>query len=230
MSTFLRCAITTEVFAKNLLSGPYFRTFLMVYFKNTGDSIFYYRYLNLAKGLGYAIQPIFVEALSECEWSAEYVLYKSPPGPGGYNYAGTVHPEFFNRDYYSGLGLKEVNPWYGQDVVAAPATQEDGKHVMLSWTSQLHGGVNTGVYQIVMAVVEFNTLSDPADFYGGTSQGTTPGVSPTSMPLPKPNASSLPTLGSGSRARCLRDGLSLLTLRCKLGIATALSLWLATVA
>ena len=219
--------------ANILLLGPYFATFLMVYFKNTGDSIFYARYLNLAKGLdgkgciGLAIQSIYVEALSQCEWSAEYVLYESPPGPGGYNYAGTVHPEYFNRDYYKGTNRTESNPWYGQGVVAAPTGWwwEDGKHLMLSWTSQLHGGANTGVYQIMMAAVEFDTLTDRAAFWGGSSQALPPSRLPGSTHMPKPTTSLLPVSESESEARCLRDSLSLLTLLCKLVIVAAVTIF-----
>ena len=199
----------------------------MVYFKNTGDSVFYYRYLNLTAG---AIQPTFVEALSMFEWSPEYVLYKSPPGPGGYNYAGTVHSEFFNRDYYTGVGLTEVNPWYGQDVVAAPAAPDDGKCLMLSWTSQLHGGANTGVYQIIMAVVEFNPLADAPSFWGAKPLAMTPDISPTSTPVPTSTASSLPRSGSRSGAQCLRDGPSLLTLLWTVSTVAAVTVWLAAVA
>ena len=214
----------------------------MVYFKKNGDSTFYFRYLNLAKDIydgksfGSAIQSTFVEYLSEFQWSAEAVLYESPPGPGGYNYAGTAHPEFFNRDYYSGLGLGEVNPWYGQNVVAVPAARDDGKHLMLSWTSQLQGGANTGVYQIVMAVVEFNDLTNPSDFYGPrhdfdgvapTATISAPTLSPTT-PSQTSTPSSLPGSSFNSRAGRLH-GHSFWTMLCKLAFVGAAAKWLTTI-
>lgn len=42
-----------------------------------------------------------VEAVFRYAWSSKQVLYKSPPGPKGFNYAGLAHPEFFNNQYHA---------------------------------------------------------------------------------------------------------------------------------
>ena len=198
----------------------------MVYFKKDGDSTFYFRYLNIAKDIfdgnpfGSGVKSTLVESLSQFQWSAEWVLYKSPPGPGGYNYAGTVHPEFFNRDYYGGLGLDEINPWYGRSVVGVPAAgEDDGKHLMLSWTSQLQGGANTGIYQIMMAVVEFNSPNNSLGSHELQPTSTMPTSLPKSTPSPLPSS-------FVNQADYLHDGHSLWTMVYKLVLVGAVTRWL----
>lgn len=133
---------------------------------------------------GQGIKAEDVEALVFYKWSGEETLYKSAPGqlyvtksdldtfltyhvhyigPGGFNYAGFAHPEYFNRQYFaavcahfqtrnanqdirltcqkslypSGTSAKDRrNQWYGEKVVPEDQAGGDGKHLMLSWTSQ----------------------------------------------------------------------------------------------
>ena len=148
----------------------------MVYFNKHVDSTFYIRYLDLdqpvqqndstwARGgkLGVGIQAEDAEALVKYSWSTEQKLYVSPTGAGGFNYAGTSHPEYFNRQYFAqslypdGVQAKQrQNDWYGADLVTEANAQGDGRHLMLSWTSQVHGGMDNGIYQIYLAMVEFD--------------------------------------------------------------------------
>ena len=139
----------------NIFYSPYFYTFIMVYFNKLVDSTFFLRHLQLDVPLGnHSIWTIGgknskgivaedTEALVKYAWSAEQILYASPPGPGGFNYAGMAHPEFFNTQYYAQSlysphtpRSKRSNAWYG------PLSQEsagaDGKELLLSWTSQVY--------------------------------------------------------------------------------------------
>ena len=131
--------------------SPYFKTFIMVYFNKMVDSTFYGRYLQLDNPLGQdttwviggkngkSIVAEDAEALVRYTWSAEQKLYASPTGPGGFNYAGMAHPEFFNTHYFAqslypiNTATKDqVNKWYGPG-----NTGVDGKSILLSWTSQV---------------------------------------------------------------------------------------------
>ena len=131
--------------------SPYFKTFIMVYFNKMVDSTFYVRYLQLDGPLGQdatwiiggkngkGIEAEDAEALVRYTWSAEQTLYVSPPGPGGFNYAGMAHPEYFNTQSFSASLYpkhtpvkQQVNAWYGPGSVDV-----DGKSLMLSWTAQV---------------------------------------------------------------------------------------------
>ena len=166
----------------SMFYSPYFQTFIMVYFNKLVDSTFYIRYLDLANPLtkdstwilggkkGKGIEAEDAEALVRYSWSPQQTLYASPPGKGGFNYAGSAHPEFFNRQYFakslypdSTPTKDRINDWYGSSVVSErDAGGVDGKNLLLSWTSQKVGGMDTGVYEIQLAVVEFDDIpTDP---------------------------------------------------------------------
>ena len=135
----------------NVFFSPYFKTFIMVYFNKMVDSTFYLRYLQLNGPLrqdttwiaggknGKGLEAEDAEALVKYIWSAEQKLYASPSGPGGFNYAGMAHPEYFNTQYFarslypSKTPTRErVNEWYGPGGAGV-----DGKTLLLSWTSQV---------------------------------------------------------------------------------------------
>ena len=135
----------------SIFYSPYFETFIMVYFNKMVDSTFYVRYLQLNGPLGQdttwivggkngkGIEAEDAEALVRYTWSAEQKLYASPPGPGGFNYAGMAHPEYFNTRYFpqslyptSTPTKQQMNGWYGSGSAGV-----DGKSILLSWTSQV---------------------------------------------------------------------------------------------
>ena len=142
----------------SIFYSPYFKTFVMIYFNSMADSTFYMRYLELNGDL---IVPEFVAALVLYSWSREHKIWTSPTKQGGYNYAGTAHPEFFNRQYFaptlypaSTPETKRVNKWYGSSLLAENAPRIDGKNLLLSWTAQL----GTGIYQVQLALLEFDDI------------------------------------------------------------------------
>lgn len=182
----------------SIFYSPYFHTFLMVYFNKYVDSIFRIRFLDLNAPLGddptwpkqgkrgKGIAPEDVEALVKYAWSPEQELYKSPPAKGGFNYAGMAHPEYFNRQYFAptlypkGTSASERrNQWYGSSLVSEKKAGGDGKHLLLSWTSQLRGGFGSGIYQVQLAKVEFNTIPDNprGDFLSAAVSSSTPTLS-----------------------------------------------------
>ena len=162
----------------SIFFSPYFKTFIMIYFNKMVDSSFYIRYLNLQSPLskdkpwiagginGKGIEAEDAEALIRYHWSEEQSLYASPPGKGGFNYAGSAHPEFFNRQYFAKSLYADTTPakdrfneWYGSGVVSQnDAKGQDGKFLLLSWTSQKVGGMDSGIYEIQLAVVEFDDI------------------------------------------------------------------------
>lgn len=130
--------------------SPFFKTFIMIYFNKMVDSTFYIRYLELNKPSmndgtwitggknGKGIEAEDAEAMVKYTWSAEQKLYASPTGPGGFNYAGMAHPEYFNTQYFAKSlypdhtpSKKRKNTWYGPGNAGV-----DGKSLLLSWTSQ----------------------------------------------------------------------------------------------
>ncbi|KAJ9669679.1 hypothetical protein H2201_000063 [Coniosporium apollinis] len=142
--------------------SPYFRTFVMIYF-NVADSTFYFRYLDLSaprgstyRNAGHVFGPDDIEALASFHWSPEIKLWRSPPTRHGYNYAGQVHPEYFNRQYYAPSvypGAQPTDfPFYGSGVVDPEAP--DGKHILLSYTRQM----GNGRYQVELAKLEFEGI------------------------------------------------------------------------
>ena len=193
----------------SIFYSPYFYTFIMVYFNKLVDSTFFLRYLQLDVPLANdstwtiggknskGIVAEDTEALIRYAWSAEQILYASPPGPGGFNYAGMAHPEFFNTQYYpqslyspNTPRSKRFNAWYG------PLSQEsagpDGKNLLLSWTSQVNhqaltlvsrtsieadwrlqkvGSKDNGLYEIQLARVTFDDI--PANASGTTGHEPT---------------------------------------------------------
>lgn len=161
----------------SLFYSPYFSTFIMIYFNKLADSTFYIRYLDMdlpagndaiwSRGgkYGEGIQAEDVEALVKYAWSPQQKLYESPPGNGGFNYAGMAHPEYFNRRYFGNFlypdgtpAEQQKNDWYGSKLTAESDAGDDGKHVLLSWTSQSHGGPDASVYKVRLAVVEFDQI------------------------------------------------------------------------
>ena len=139
----------------SIFYSPYFYTFIMVYFNKLVDSTFFIRYLQLDVPLGNdsiwtiggknskGIVAEDTEALVKYAWSVEQILYASPPGPGGFNYAGMAHPEFFNTQYYPQSlysshtpKSKKSNAWYGP--LSQQSAGPDGKNLLLSWTSQVN--------------------------------------------------------------------------------------------
>ena len=194
--------------------SPYFQTFIMVYFNKWADSTFYIRYLDLEKAScgssvwidggknGNGIGVDDAEALVWYSWSSEQVLYKSPAGKGGFNYAGFAHPEFFNRQYlspslYDGSipVAQRKNDWYGMQVLRESDAGGDGKNLLLSWTSELEGGVGTGIYQVMMAMVEFDRFP---------TKGSPPPSMTTSASLPSPTKLNGWYLGDPNSAGTLR--------------------------
>ena len=185
--------------------SPYFGTFIMVYFNKMVDSTFYIRYLNIddpegsdsiwIKGgkNGKGIQAEDAEALVKYSWSPQQTLYASPPGKGGFNYAGMAHPEYFNRQYFAKSLYpnntpmeQRKNAWYGSHLVAEADAGGDGKHLLLSWTSQVQGGQNAGIYKVQLAVVEFDDIpARPAASTSSASITSAPSITPgsTSPPL-----------------------------------------------
>ena len=162
--------------------SPVFKTFLLIYFNDWADSTFNMRYLDLdnitcstkdwVKGgkNGRGIQAADVESLFRYNWSPEQVLYKSPPGPRGYNYAGIAHPEFWGRAYYSqwmysngGIDSDMESGWYGSSVVNESRAGSDGRQMLLSWTSQENGPAGSGRYQVMLAKVEFALATESTD-------------------------------------------------------------------
>ena len=173
----------------SIFFSPYFSTFIFVYFNRMADSTFYIRYLDLDKPLwndkvwvkgGRAgrdfIEHEDVEALVKYSWSAEQILYKSPPDKGGFNYAGNAHPEYFNRQYFAASlypdgtpNGQRLNAWYGSSIMPEKNAKGDGRNLLLSWTSQVVSGANNnGIFQVHLAMVEFRGIPLP------------PGQNPTS--------------------------------------------------
>ena len=188
----------------SIFYSPYFATFIMIYFNKMVDSTFYVRYLELKAPLkddsvwaaggknGRGIQAEDVEALVKYPWSAEQKLYSSPTANGGFNYAGIAHPEYFNRQYFAKSLYPDSTPqgqrsndWYGNTLVAEADAGGDGKHLLLSWTSQLVGGLDSGIYQVDLAMVEFDDIP-PAPSDGPSSQGP-PTTSASSTQSTGPN-------------------------------------------
>ncbi|KAL9611340.1 MAG: hypothetical protein Q9167_004023 [Letrouitia subvulpina] len=187
--------------------SPFFNTFVMIYFNKMVDSTFRIRYLDLNRTVGTdhiwpkggkngkGIAPEDAEALVKYAWSSEQELYKSPPGKGGFNYAGVAHPEFWNRRYFApslypdNTSPKSLfNDWLGGTLVEEKDSGGDGKHLLLSWTSQVRGGLNTGIYQVQLAKVEFedvpvgrgfSTEAMENDYASSGAQGM-PTLAPTS--------------------------------------------------
>ena len=179
--------------------SPYFKTFIMVYFNKMADSTFYMRYLDLDKPLpadatwvtggknGEGLVPEDAEALVKYAWSVEQKLWVSPTVKG-FNYAGMAHPEFFNRQYFapslypdSTSRERRTNAWYGSDLVAEKNAGSDGKHLLLSWTAQLQSGLNNGIYQVQLAMVEFDDITpNPAASTQSASSPTTTPSAPNS--------------------------------------------------
>ena len=53
---------------------------------------------------------------------------------------------------------KRVNSWYGANLVAEADAGGNGKYILLSWTAQLQSGTNNGIYQVQLAMLEFDTI------------------------------------------------------------------------
>ena len=167
----------------------------MIYFNKMADSTFYIRYLNLDNPLeddanwvkggknGTGILQEDAEALTKYAWSPEQTLFVSPTGKGGFNYAGTPHPSYFNRQYFAPSLYPDNTPdeqrkndWYGSNLVPEDDAGGDGRYLLLSWTSQLRGGTNSGIYQIQLAMVEFDIVPTRP---GSSLTSNKPGVAPS---------------------------------------------------
>ncbi|KAL9026989.1 MAG: hypothetical protein Q9196_004423 [Gyalolechia fulgens] len=214
--------------------SPYFHTFLMVYFNKFVDSTFRIRFLDLNNPVGddptwpkkgkrgSGVAPEDVEALIKYAWSSEQELYKSPPDKGGFNYAGMAHPEYFNRQYFAPTlypkgtsASRRRNAWFGSNEVAEKVGGGDGKHLLLSWTSQLKGGFDSGIYQVQLAKVEFDAIpkSSDGDFPSAAASSSMPTLSLASSafhsPVPpsamhtvavSPSGTALTSTGSAGRS------------------------------
>ncbi|KAI4148746.1 MAG: hypothetical protein L6R39_002703 [Caloplaca ligustica] len=219
----------------SIFYSPYFNTFIMVYFNKFVDSTFRIRFLDLNNPVGQdpiwpkrgknsaGIAPEDVEALVKYGWSPEQELYRSPPGKGGFNYAGMAHPEYFNRQYFAPSlypqgtsASRRRNPWYGSSTVSEKDAGGDGKHLLLSWTSQLRGGFNSGIYQVQLAKVEFDGIPDnpEGDFPSAAASSSMPTLSlvssalspivtitaAASIPSAKASGTTLTSTGSADRS------------------------------
>ena len=212
--------------------SAYFATFIMVYFNKLADSTFYIRYLDLSQPLqedqvwtregrfGQGIDNDDAEALVKYAWSAEQKLCHSPPGRGGFNYAGVAHPEYFNRQYFAKSlyednvpNERRRNDWYGSALISEADAGSDGKHLLLSWTSQMQNSQKVGLYQIQLAIVEFDRIPRRPGADALTSSATNPsGTSSARLPPHRSEATkftiklqgsdtdrSLPNLNFGGR-------------------------------
>ena len=181
-----------------------------------------------------------VEALVKYTWSPQQTLYMSPLGKGGFNYAGTAHPEYFNRQYFAQSLYPDNTPseqrrneWYGSTTLSEDDAGGDGRHLLISWTAQLQGGTDNGIYQIWLAKVEFDIISEqlsgistsvPTTPTATTSNGQQPSKTPENM-MPNVGSKVSPIFGVGERKeRCLSDTLRSLVLLCSVlgGIAVLL--------
>ncbi len=186
--------------------SPYFTTFIMVYFNRMADSTFYIRFLDLERNHGdsdtwirggkggMGIQAEDAEALLWYSWSPEQPLYVSPTGKGGFNYAGTAHPEYFNRQYYAASlypdgtsAVQRRNNWYGAELVKEADASSDGRHLLLSWTSQIKGGFGTGVYEIQLAKVEFDDIPSRSSSAGSSLPPSSPAPTQDTEPAQPPD-------------------------------------------
>ena len=113
-------------------------------------------------------------------WSAEEKLYASPVIKG-FNYAGMPHPEYFNRHYFPPTlyppgtpSARRINDWFGGGTIAETNAGIDGQHLLLSWTSQLESGTDTGIYHVHLASVEFDDLDDTTRPWSSPPARTSP--------------------------------------------------------
>lgn len=186
----------------SIFYNPYITTFIMVYFNKMVDSTFYIRYLALNKPMGQddvwvaggrngkGIAAEDVEALIKYQWSPEQRLWKSPTGKGGFNYAGNAHPEYFNTQYFPQTlypkgtrPIQQRNLWYGGSLIMQKDAGQDGKNLLLSWTSQVTGGTDNGVYQIQLAMLAFDDIPpDPDSISPSSSSATSSAGSAASSP------------------------------------------------
>lgn len=107
---------------------------------------------------------------------------------------GNAHPEYFNTQYFAQSlypqGTKPAqqrNSWYGGSLITQKEAGSDGKNLLLSWTSQVTGGINNGIYQIELAMLTFDdippnpdTTSSPSSPSATSSAGPT-ASSPTQV-------------------------------------------------
>ena len=213
--------------------SPYFTTFIMIYFNKMVDSTFYVRYLQLDEPIGQdgtwrvggkngkGIQAEDVEALVKYEWSSEQKLYESPPGKGGFNYAGNAHPEYFNTQYFPQslypVGTKtsqQRNGWFGSDLVSEKEGGGDGRNLLLSWTSQVEGGMDNGIYQIGLALLTFDEIPLSPGGASSPSATNTAGATPTriyghtSVSMPVSSVFAAVEKGGGTRSARILAGQS----------------------
>lgn len=188
----------------NVFYSPYFGTFIIVYFNKMADSTFYIRHLSIQDPLsdskfwtkggknGKGIDAEDAEALIRYAWSSEQKLYTSPSGKGGFNYAGMAHPEYFNRQYFAKSLYPDStsdddrrNDWFGSDFLPEEHAGSDGKHLLLSWTSQVQGKKEAALYEIRLAVVEFDDI--PSRSSGGNEEVTSQPSVPQSTSVDQPD-------------------------------------------
>ena len=157
---------------------------------------------------GRGIQQEDAEALVKYRWSPEQKLYVSPTGPGGFNYAGAAHPEYFNRQYFAQslysdstpLSLRR-NAWYGSSILEEADAGGDGRHLLLSWTSQIQGGLNNGVYQIWLAKVEFDSLPvNPSSSLTASGSTSSRVASPTESQKPAKTCENMVPCNGGEKS------------------------------
>lgn len=197
----------------NIFYSPYFATFVLIYFNKMVDSTFYIRYLDISKPLttndeiwmtggkhGHGIAPEDVEAIVMYPWSAEEKLYTSPVAQG-FNYAGMPHPEYFNRQHFAPTlyspgtpNDRRINDWFGGSMIPESNSGSDGKNLLLSWTSQLKAGTDTGIYQVQLAIIEFDDM--PNESAPSAAEGMKP--TPTGKQGPHPKNTALNMIPKGA--------------------------------
>ena len=102
----------------DLFYSPRHLTFVIVYMTIYADNTFYYRYLQANSSIlppfasGGDPASDYVENVLKYNWSAEQVLFKTPPTESGrYVYAGGVHQGYFGSNDIVNGGSKMLLSW-----------------------------------------------------------------------------------------------------------------------
>lgn len=228
VSDFTKIYLPGTFSSGGVFYSPYFNTFIMVYFNKLVDSTFFVRFLDIETPIGKhavwikggkngkGIQAEDAEALVKYAWSPQQKLYSSQPGKGGFNYAGVAHPEYFNRQYFAKSLYPEYasaeqrkNDWYGSKLIAEAHAGGDGKHLLLSWTSQLQGGKDAGIYRVQLAVVEFGEIPVRPGARTSTTLVTSAPSMTSGVPLPSLSTTTQKSMDMNMRPKGSKSGDSL---------------------
>ena len=163
----------------NIFFNQHFGTFILIYFNKWVDNRFYIRYLDLQRPstdgpvwsvggkMGSGIDGNDITAIIHYLWSPEQMLWEAPHGPGGYNYAGNAHPEYFNRSFFNpsmfsshALQRRRRNDWFGSSIVSEADAGGDGRNLLLSWVSQDQKPGEGAFYQVHLARVKFGVCNE----------------------------------------------------------------------